>query len=39
METGGMWDAIKVAIESNGQTLRFIVIIIVLVAMALLISG
>jgi hypothetical protein len=36
---GGMWDAIKAAIESNGRTLRFIVIIAALAAVTWLISA
>jgi len=35
----GMWDAIKAAIESNGRTVRFIVIIAVLAVAAWLISA
>ena len=34
-----MWDAIKAAIESNGRTARFIVIIAVLAVAAWLISA
>jgi hypothetical protein len=35
----GMWDAIRDAIESNGRTLRFVLVIAVLVAAAWFISA